>query len=140
MARFVPDASATVAWCLDDEKYPWAERLLDRLQAGDEALVPRHWEIEVANAFVMAIRRGRLSLDAVLRVSKDLFGLPIVIDNSQRPATFDRVCEIAHRYGLTAYDAAYLELAFRENLPLATMDKRLRSAAHSAGVLLVAEP
>lgn len=91
MARFVPDASATVAWCLDDEKHPWAERLLDRLQTGDEAVVPRHWEVEVANAFVMAIRRGRVSIDAVLRVSKDLFGLPIVIDNSQALATFGRI-------------------------------------------------
>jgi predicted nucleic acid-binding protein len=92
--------------------------------------------VEVANALLMAVRRGRIDKNK----SAELFGaplaLPIRIDSSDSEITFDRVFAYAEKYGLTVYDAAYLELAIREGVALATLDGDLRNAAHAAGVPL----
>ena len=72
MARLVPDASATLSWCFEDEATPWTDALLAKLRAGDEATVPAHWPVEVANALLMAIRRGRISGEKANRFFEDL--------------------------------------------------------------------
>lgn len=139
MALFVPDASATLTWFFEDETTNWTEALLARLRLGDEAIVPKHWPVEVANAFLMAIRRGRLAEENAARFFEDLLALPIRVDTVGYDNTFGRVFRLAERYGLTVYDAAYLELAIREGISLATLDDELRSAARAAGVPLAHE-
>jgi predicted nucleic acid-binding protein len=136
MAVFVPDASATLAWFFEDETSDWTDALLERLNSGDTAVVPRHWPVEVANALLVAVRRGRISKDKAARFFRDLLALPIRIDSGGSDVTFGRVFDYAEQYGLTAYDAAYLELARREGIALATLDEDLQKAARAAGVLL----
>lgn len=116
---------------------PWTDALLAKLRTGDEATVPAHWPLEVANALLIAIRRGRISREKASRFFDDLGSLPIRIDSKSSENAFGRVFALAEQYELTVYDAAYLELAMRENLPLATLDQDLRKAARAAGVPLV---
>ena len=129
----VIDASITLPWYFEDEVSREAEVAFDRV-AIDGAVVPIHWKLEVANAFQTALRRGRL--DAGYRdVSlNDLGLLPIEIDLESNVCAWSETLAIANRFGLTAYDAAYLELAMRRRLPLATLDRRLGGAARDAGV------
>src|SRR5258708_29280205 len=136
MAVFVPDASATLAWCFKDESSEWTKALLARFKAGDSAVVPQHWPVEVANAFLAAVRRGRISKDKTARLFRDLLALPIRIDSANTETTFGQGFAIAEKYRLTVYDAAYLELAIREGIALATLDTELQNAARSAGVSL----
>jgi len=136
MSVFVPDASATVAWCFKDESSEWTDALLARFNAGDTAIVPQHWPLEVTNSILVALRRGRITKEKVARLFGDLLALPIRVDSSSRETTFGEVFACAEKYGLTVYDAAYLELAIRERIPLATLDSELRNAANSAGVSL----
>ncbi len=137
MAGFVADASATLPWCFEDEATPATEALLERLRAGEPAFVPAHWAAEVMNALIMATRRNRIDLERVTRFSRDLAVLPIRIEPPHTPAAWDVVIEVAAKHRLTAYDAAYLELAERTGLPLATLDGDLRKAALAAGVALL---
>jgi predicted nucleic acid-binding protein len=137
MARFVVDASATLPWCFAEEATPATEALLDRVQEGDEAVVPAHWPTEVMNGLIMAVRRSRIDLERIARFANDLGALPIRIEPAYAPAAWDAVIRVSTEYRLTVYDAAYLELAQRTGLPLATLDGDLRKAAVSANVSLV---
>jgi predicted nucleic acid-binding protein len=136
MSVFVPDASATLAWCFKDESSDWTRALLARFKAGDTAVVPQHWPVEVANSILVAVRRGRVAQDKTARLFEDLLSLPIRLDSARHETTFRQVFACAEKYGLTVYDAAYLELAIREGLALATLDSELQNAARSAGVSL----
>jgi hypothetical protein len=80
MAIFVVDASVALAWCFEDEATVWSDALLDRLKAGDEAIVPALWPVEVANAVLMGVRRRRISGEKARRFFEDLRALPIHID------------------------------------------------------------
>ena len=137
MARWVPDASVTLTWCFEDEATPSTDALLVKLKAGDEATVPPHWPVEVANSLLVAIRRGRISREKASRFFQDLRALPIRVDPGSSENVFGRVFALAEQFKLTAYDAACLELAMRESLPLATLDEDLRRAARGATVSLV---
>jgi len=131
---FVVDASVAIAWLFEDEATPETEAVLDRL-AHEEAHAPGLWELEVANVVLFAERRGRLSEAASARIIERLRGLPIRLSpNSPR---LHHVLEVGRRYGLTSYDAAYLTLAQHLNLPLATLDRDLATAAGLADVELV---
>jgi predicted nucleic acid-binding protein len=115
MAAFVIDASSTLPWCFADEATEATNALLTRLKAGDEAIVPAHWPAEVANALLMAIRRKRIPFEDVHRFLEDLEVLPIRVDTSAMNQIRAGVFPLAEQYELTVYDAAYLELAIREN-------------------------
>lgn len=136
MSVFVPDASATLAWCFKDESSDWTRALLARFKGGDTAVVPQHWSVEVANSILVAVRRGRVTREESTRIFGDLREFPIRIDFARRETTFVDVFSCAEKYRLTVYDAAYLELAIREGVALATLDNDLRTAAHAAGVAL----
>jgi predicted nucleic acid-binding protein len=136
MAGFVADASATLPWCFAEEATAATEALLDRVQRGEEVLVPAHWPTEVMNGLLMAVRRGRIDHARVARFARALAALPIRIQPPPAPAAWDPVIDVAFDYQLTVYDAAYLELARRTGLPLATLDGDLRKAAPAAGVAL----
>lgn len=130
---FVIDASVTLAWCFADEATERADRLLDRL-GRDEALAPAIWPLEVANGLRTAERRGRLDPAELPRLRELLGALRIRVESVELGAAIGEVLEAARTYELTAYDAAYLTLASRRGLALATVDERLRAACERAGV------
>ncbi len=130
---FVVDASVTMAWCFEDEATPETEALLDRLQE-DAATVPSLWELEVVNVLLVAERRNRLGEAQSARFLSLLGQLPISVDTV---SDVGAVLAAGRRHNLSAYDAAYLVLAEREGLALATLDASLAAAADSAGVSLL---
>ena len=133
----MPDASATLPWCFDEEATLVTESLLDRLKTGDAAVVPAHWPAEIANSILMAVRRGKISQDRRDEFVRELLLLPIDVDPVSPATWFVRSLPLAEKHRLTVYDAAYLELALRRGLPLATLDNDLRRAAEAEGVGLL---
>jgi predicted nucleic acid-binding protein len=135
--RFVLDAPVAVAWCFGDEATKFTESVLDRLSNGAEALVPAIWLVEVANALLIAERRKRISLAQVTSLLQKIAGLPIAVMAIDSARAFDHILPVARQQTLSGYDGAYLELALRQGLPLATLDEQLRRAAKSTGVVLM---
>lgn len=133
---FVVDASVALAWCFADEATEYADRVLDRLQH-EEAVTPAIWPLEVANGLRTAERRGRIHPGELLRIRELLGALPVRIEVVELETALGEVLEVARSLDLTAYDAAYLALASRRNLTLATTDGRLRQAGARAGIELV---
>lgn len=140
MPSFVIDASATLPWRFEDEATPWTEALLDRIESGEEVLVPAHWPLEVVNTLLIGRRRGRITSQQLTEFIGDLAALPIRLEPPPNPVQWPAIVTLAEQYRLTAYDAAYLELAQRVGLPLATLDGDLRKAAQAEGTALVARP
>ncbi len=132
----VIDASMTLAWLFEDERTRPVNEVLSFV-AESGAVVPFHWRTEIANTFLMAERRSRVTADFVDRSLKDLEGLPIDIDQNSAEFVWGETRRIATVNGLTIYDAIYLELALRTKLPLATLDKQLAKAATDSGVRLM---
>ena len=134
MSSFVLDCSVAVAWLLEDERIPEADALLDRLEGGGEAVVPGLWRLELGNVLAGAERRGRIGATGIARCLGLLARLPIVTDRSTEQRALKEILELSRGEYLTTYDAAYLELAMRRGLPLATLDRSLARAARRAGV------
>jgi predicted nucleic acid-binding protein len=127
---FVLDASIVVAWAFSDEHYPVAGAALDRL-ATDDGATPSLWWFEVRNALLAGERRQRLDAAGTATFLQRLARLPIALDHTpDQGLLFD----LARRHRLTVYDAAYLELAVRRGLMLATLDEDLRTAATTDGI------
>ncbi len=132
MTAFVLDASVSACWAFADEDHPLADVAFSSLQT-EEAVVPALWWFEVRNILIVNERRGRINereTDIFLRA---LAQFRIRIDREPEQAD---VLRMARAQGLSVYDAAYLELAYREKLPLATLDRRLGEAARFIGVQL----
>jgi predicted nucleic acid-binding protein len=136
LSRLVLDASVTLCWLFEDQATPFTEAILDRLNDGDEALVAGIWPLEVVNTMVVAERRKLVKPAQITAFVEQLGQLTITVDPLTAERVFGAVFETARRYALSAYDAEYLELAAREALPLATVDRQLRGAATTAGVRL----
>jgi len=134
--RMVVDASVALAWCFPDESSLYAEAVLEALK-GNTMWVPSLWAIEVTNGLVVGRRRKRLESSSVRRFLALLDQLPILQDHRPLTETMQTVLPLAEQFGLTAYDAAYLELAARHDAPLATLDDGLQKAARKAGVTLL---
>ena len=126
----VLDASVALAWVLIDESDPDAEEAM-RSVGRDGAFVPGIWRYEMLNALLVNERRGRLGSQDVADTLADLRHLRIAVDEDADDAT---ILRLARRHGISAYDASYLELAKRRGLPLASLDKRLRTGALAEGV------
>lgn len=135
MTRLVLDCSVAVAWCFEGEADRYADAVLDALTDGS-ALVPALWPLEVANVLVMAERRRRLRRADTMRLLELVGALPVVVDNPVTIGELPGLLGLAAAHRLSAYDAAYLHLAMREQLPLATRDRALSAAARSTGVRL----
>lgn len=133
---FVVDASVTLTWCFEDEVRPYSENVLD-LFLGSSALVPSIWPLEIANALVVGERRGRLTEAQAARFVQLLGELPIDVEELDLDTALGPILATARAHGLSSYDAAYLELAARQGLPLASLDDGLIRAAAAAGVRLV---
>jgi len=133
---FVLDCSVVLTWILPDEARHRVETLQERL-VSEGAVVPEIWALEVANALLVAQRRGRLNEKDIERALEDLAALPIEVDQETHQHALKATFALANKYKLSSYDAAYLELARRQRLPLATLDRKLRSACRSAGIELL---
>ncbi len=137
MIEAVIDCSLALAWVLPDETSPRADRLRRRLSRGSRLWVPALWWYELSNVLVTAQRRKRLT-EADARLAIEHYRrLPIETEFERDTESLWRACLMAVRYGLSAYDAAYLEIAHRKGLRLATLDRALISAAHKAGVSVI---
>ena len=137
MAIFVVDASAALAWCFEDEASGWTDGLLERLRQGDQVVVPAHWPTEILNGLLVASRRKRIKPDQPALFWDELAHLPIETEPALAVSQAKTVLAPSEKHGLTVYDAAYLELAQRRNLPLGTLDTELRKAAQREGVALL---
>ena len=132
----VLDSSAALAWIYADEITPAIRQVFDLLRENG-AWVPSLWRLEVANILEMGVRRARHDVafrDATLA---DLALLPINLDPETDRQAWGATLRLAERHRLTLYDAAYLELAQRLRLPLATLDSDLRAAASDESVTLL---
>lgn len=136
MTAFVVDASVAIAWCFEDEATPASRALLLGLPQA-EAFVPPLWHWEVGNAVLTAERRGGLDAAAATRFLHLLQRLPIRTDTEAAARVFASTQALARQHSLTTYDAAYLELALRLHLPLATRDEALARAATQSGAPLL---
>jgi predicted nucleic acid-binding protein len=132
----VIDASVTLAWCFKDELTEVASRLLEQLQTG-AAAVPILWHLEVANVLAMSERRRRITAAESAQLITLLGTLDIVVDEETPSRAFSRILDLAREERLTAYDAAYLELAMRLGVPLASKDSDLCDAAERVGVTVL---
>jgi predicted nucleic acid-binding protein len=134
---FVIDASIALSWCFEDEASPAAEAVLQRLRQA-RAIAPALWPLDVANGLRSAERRGRIDERSIPLATQLLTALPVQIDDAvPLDAAMGRILSMARSVGLTAYDAAYLDLAARRGLPFATADDQLARAAVAAGVELM---
>ena len=134
--RLVLDASLALAWALPDEGSTYSDEVLGQVAASG-ALVPGLWPHEMANGLLMAQKRGRLTTAQRMAFVEELLRLPIEVETRGAREILDGQAALAERFGLTAYDAAYLDLALRRGVPLATQDKAMKAAARKAGVAVV---
>ena len=138
MTRFVLDASVTLAWFLDHPTAPYAERIKQLLLQGSRAFVPALWSLEIANGFMVAERREIFTPNDSAEALRNLdMILAQTIEIGQDVVPVRRVLATAREFGLTAYDAAYLDAARVQQLPLATLDRQLKDAAVRASVSMV---
>jgi predicted nucleic acid-binding protein len=133
----VIDASVALAWCFPDEASEYADGVLVALE-GQAMLVPAVWGLEIANAILAGERSKRLRQPEIRRFITLLESLSTVQDVQPAGDHVSNVLPLAREYGLSAYDAAYLELSIRHGAPLATLDGKLRKAAQKAGVRIFA--
>jgi predicted nucleic acid-binding protein len=135
----VLDSSATLAWIYSDETTDAIRTVFDQV-AETGAVVPGLWRLEVANSLTVAVRRKRVDAEFCRAALADLALLDIITDQHTDSYAWGETLHLADRYRLTLYDAAYLELAQRRKLPLATLDQELRAAAQAAGAMTLGAP
>ncbi len=137
MKALVIDGSTALGFLMSDEQAPRAIAALEALERGVPAVAPCHWPLEVANGLLVAERRKRASQADVAEALDVVLSLPIEIDPDTVRHVAGQTAGIARQYGLTIYDAAYLELAMRRGATLATSDSDLAKAAKKAGVAVL---
>lgn len=133
--EFVLDNSVVMVWGFEDEADPYAETLLDSMPTA-RAHVPNLWPLEVANVLLVGERRRRITAADTARFLSLLDSFPIAVDDETTARAWVETLALARAQNLSAYDAAYLELAMRRGLPLATLDDKLKAAATAVGVAL----
>jgi predicted nucleic acid-binding protein len=137
VSRFVLDASVVLTWCFPDENAAMAQHVAGMFKRGDTAVTPSFWPHEVLNALLVGEKRKRISKELVRSFLDDLATLPIVLEQFPAGVVFDRIQHLSREHGLTAYDAAYLDLALDSGLPIATLDEDLVRASKKARTRLV---
>jgi predicted nucleic acid-binding protein len=134
--QFVLDCSVAISWCLVDENNDYANAILVMMPDW-EAFVPGIWSLEVANTLLVAERRNRMTTEQSEIAIVLLQSLLIQVDEATDSNALSLTLALGRQEGLAAYDAAYLELALRLGLPIATLDNRLAAASTRCGVRLV---
>ncbi len=134
--RFVLDCSVAISWCLPDETNAYAAQLWLLLANNNEAIVPSIFWLEIVNVLIVAERRGRTTETQTREALEMLKSLNLIVDPNTVQQSTGATLALSRQYNLAAYDAAYLELAIREQLLLATVDRQLEQAAINCGVFL----
>lgn len=132
----VLDSSAALAWIYDDEATEPIRRVFTEV-AEQGAFVPSLWRLEIANSLTVAVRRGRIDHEFRRAALADLGDLDIIVDAQTDSRAWNAALELADRFLLTLYDAAYVELAQRRALPLATLDRGMQRAGAQLGLSLL---
>ena len=133
MNGIVIDASVALAWCFPDEASDYADSVLLALE-NQTVIVPAIWAVEITNALLVGERRKRIRQPEVRRFTDLMNGLSVVEDGQPFADTVSNVLPLAREYDLSAYDAAYLDVAVRHEIPLATLDAALQKACTKAGI------
>jgi predicted nucleic acid-binding protein len=134
----VLDSSVALAWVYANETTDAILRVFDSVRV-DGAWIPGLWRWEIANVLQLNVRRGRHSADFRDDALDTLALLPVKVDAEADRQAWSATLHLAERHGLTVYDAAYLEIASRRKIPLATLDRQLRAAATGEGIQLLGE-
>jgi predicted nucleic acid-binding protein len=132
----VLDSSAALAWIYDDEATEPIRRVFTEV-AEQGAFVPSLWRLEIANSLTVAVRRGRIDHEFRRAALADLGDLDIIVDAQTDSRAWNAALELADRFLLTLSDAAYVELAQRRALPLATLDRDMQRAGAQLGLSLL---
>lgn len=135
-ASFILDCSLTMSWCFTDEATPDSAKILDRLES-ETVLVPALWYLEVTNSLAMAERKKRITPAKTAEFLTRLSAFDIEVDHDIVLRAFDQIPPLCRCHSLTSYDAVYLELAMRRQLPIATLDVDLREAARNLGLTTI---
>ena len=133
---FVLDCSVALPWVFTDEATEETDRLLEEMARGAQTAVPAIWHLELGNVLLGAMRKKRIDQAGVEAFLSRLGDLEIAVDSETSDRAWDKTLDLAQQYRLSTYDAAYLELAMRRGVPLATLDKELTAACRGAGVKL----
>ena len=131
---FIVDASVGFSWVYPTQASAETDKLLEEVEAGADVVVPSLWFLEVANSLLTAQRRKLLTAAERKTALETLSKLTFTVDEESGAAAFRKTSELAEKYGLSVYDAAYLEAALRRKLPLGSRDRPLREAAKKCGV------
>jgi predicted nucleic acid-binding protein len=134
MTGIVIDASVTLSRCFSDEQTPLSLGALDRLKAGEQAVVPSFWPLEILNVLLLGERKGRIAPYQTKALFDILRALNPRIDHASLEVVVGPVQIICRDHRLTPYDALYVELALRSGFPPATLDQSQREAATALGV------
>jgi len=135
MPRFVLDASVTLPWCFKDEANSYSDSIFEALNR-QYAVTTALWPFEVASALATAERKGRIYQSGTKTFLERLWVLPVQVEMHPAMWVCHEALELTRRFRLTAYDASYVALTQRMNLPLATLDDDMRAAAATVGVRL----
>ena len=130
---FVIDNSVVMTWCFKDETSQYADNVLDCLELST-GFVPSIWPLEVCNVLLVAERKGRIGEADSIRFIALLTELPIIVEQEPPERMFKEIFALAREHKLSSYDAAYLDLAMRKGLPIATLDNNLIAAAKRSKV------
>jgi len=133
VTALVIDCSVTMPWCFEAETTPYTEAVLEAV-AKHAAAAPALWALEVANVLATSIRKKALTEKKVAKFRELLSRLPVRLESHTQERALGAVLELAGKHQLTSYDAAYLEVAKRLTLPIASLDAPLRKAASAEGV------
>jgi len=134
---FVADSSVGVAWAVHSQASEAMDQLLEKVATGTPLVVPTLWPFEIANSLLVLLRRKKLRADDRDQALQALARLPFALDDEGCRLAFGTISELAAEHGLSVYDAAYLELALRRKLPLASRDVALCAAATKSRVKLL---
>ena len=134
MSRWVVDSSLALAWGLPDERSPAADRFWDHVGTGSQLWVPSLWWYEIANALVVVCRRGRLDGEKSQEILSLLARIPVTTASPPVGEELRRLQSLALKHELSAYDAAYLDLARTLSVDMATLDRGLATAARNEGL------
>jgi predicted nucleic acid-binding protein len=132
----VLDASVALAWCFPDEVSDYADSVLEQVET-QTVIVPPIWAVEIANALLVGERRKRIRQPEIRRFVDLMNGLSIVEEKQPFADTVSNILPLAREYDLSAHDAAYLDVAIRHEIPLATFDGALQKACAKAGIKIV---
>lgn len=138
MANFVLDANAALATVLESDASSYSDGVLVRFDQGERAIVPSLWHLEILNGLLSRERRKAITAIERDEALEILRSYPVETDDGvSAPSVIDSLTTLAVRYQLTAYDATYLELAQRSQLPIATQDRAIIQAARHLGVGII---